>query len=251
MKVRERPLERNIATFDADAAALGGYVYTAIDRWSTRYATGRQTEEIIRMLAKNFSSHVQVVDLGCGDGTYTLEIAERFRPAQVCGVDPAANAIDLARSRIPLQLSGVVSFNVGDIYKIETEVKPGAVAVLRGVLHHLDKPRDAIAALGKKFTSVISLEPNGFNPGMKIIEKVSKYHREHDEKSYWPPSLNHWFREQGFEVAFQKFFCTVPYFFPTLAAKALSLADPVVEAIPVVREICCGTNLVLYRMLAK
>jgi len=34
-------LERNIAAFNADAAALGGYAYTAIDRWSARHATRR------------------------------------------------------------------------------------------------------------------------------------------------------------------------------------------------------------------
>ena len=205
-------LERNIAAFNADAAALGGYAYTAIDRWSARHATRRQTEKLVQILTQNFSPNVEVDDIGCGDGTFTLEIAERFQPAAICGIDPAADAIAVARSRIPRHLRGSVSFEVGDIYNLQAVARAGAIAVVRGVLHHLDRPRAAIAELARHFSFVIALEPNGYNPAMKIIERASKYHREHDEKSYWPPTLNRWFREEGFVPASQEFFCLVPYF---------------------------------------
>ncbi len=82
---------------------------------------------------------------------------------------------------------------------------------------------------------------------MKLIEKTSTYHKEHDEKSYWPPKLNGWFQQEGFSVVAQKYFCLVPYFCPTGPAKMLAFAEPVVEAIPGVRQLLCGTNLVLYR----
>jgi 2-polyprenyl-3-methyl-5-hydroxy-6-metoxy-1,4-benzoquinol methylase len=136
-------MERNIEVFSADTATHGGYVYTAIDRWSSRHATGRQTEELVEMLAGNFPRSVHVVDIGCGDGTFTVEIAERFGPAAIRGVDPAGNAVDAARVRIPSRLSGSVSFEVGNIYNVEN--KGESVAVVRGVLHHLDRPRAAIA----------------------------------------------------------------------------------------------------------
>lgn len=245
MKDSIRTLERNVEVFNADTAAHGGYVYTAIDRWSSRHATGRQTEELIRMLAEYFPRSVQVVDIGCGDGTFTMEIAERFGPKAIRGIDPAAKAIDAARARIPARLSGSVSFEVGNIYEVKN--KGETVAVARRVLHHLDRPQAAIAQLAQQFTSLVVLEPNGYNPIMKIIERASRYHRHHSEKSYWPPSLNRWFMQEGYSVVAQKFFCLVPYFCPTPAARILGKAESAIESLPLARQICCGTNLALYR----
>ena len=244
MRDRSHPLEKNIAVFNADVATHGGYVYTANDRWSSRYATGRQTVELIRMLAENFPTSIRIVDIGCGDGTSTMEIAERFTPTAIRGIDPASNAIERARARIPSRLRARISFEIGDFYDVES--KGELVAVARGVLHHLDRPQAAISQLAKQFTAVIALEPNGYNPAMKIIEKTSAYHRQHDEKSYWPPTLSRWFKQEGFSVVAQKYFCLVPYFCPTQLSKILSIAEPAFESLPVVRQICCGTNLVLY-----
>jgi SAM-dependent methyltransferase len=248
MRDRGRPLEKNIAVFNADADRHGGYVYTAIDRWSARHASGRQADHLLRMLTENFPASIRVVDIGCGDGTFTMDIAERFRPSAIRGIDPAAKAIEIARARIPPHLSGSVSFEVGNIYNIES--KDEVVVVARGVLHHLDRPQAAIARLAEQFTAVVALEPNGYNPAMKIIEKTSAYHRQHDERSYWPLTLNRWFKREGFSIVAQKYFCLVPYFCPTRLARILSMAEPCFESLPVVRQICCGTNLVLYGRLA-
>lgn len=245
MKDDNRQLERSIEVFNADTLRHGGYVYTTSDQWSTRYAYGRQTDELIRMMSENFPPSISVVDIGCGDGTSTLEIAERFRPSTIRGVDPAANALVAARARIPQAFSATVSFEAGDIYSVEARGED--LAILCRALHHLDRPQEAIMRLGRQFKSVIALEPNGFNLGLKMIEKISSYHRQHDEKSYWPPTLNRWFEQAGFSVAAQKFFLLVPYFWPTAAAKILSSMEPAVESLPFVRSFACGTNLVLYR----
>ncbi len=58
----------------------------------------------------------------------------------------------------------------GDIYDFESNGED--VAVLRGVLHHLDRPEAAIAHLAKQFKAVMILELNGYNPVMKLIEKT-------------------------------------------------------------------------------
>jgi len=245
MSDADRKPERNIAAFDADVALHGGYVYTAVDRWSSRYASDRQNDELIRMLFENFSPSTKIVDIGCGDGTSTQDIAERFKPAAIRGIDPAANAVRAAGLRLPEGLSATVSFETGDIYSVEARGE--TLAIARGVLHHLDRPRDAIQQLGRQFSSVIALEPNGYNPVLKVIERTSSYHRQHDEKSYWPPLLKRWFEEAGFSLAAQRYFCIVPYFCPTPAAKLLRFLEPSVEFVPVVRHVACGTNLALYR----
>jgi SAM-dependent methyltransferase len=239
--------ERNIAAFNSDTVAHGGYVYTSNDRWSSRYATGRQSDELIRMLMNNVDPATRVVDIGCGDGTFTLDIAERFGPGSIRGIDPAANAIAAAGRRIPARFTDLVSYEVGDIYDLKSRGEQLAIA--RGVLHHLDRPQEAIAQLAREFTLVLALEPNGYNPVMKVIERASAYHRQHDEKSYWPPDLDRWFKREGFSVLSRKFFCVVPYFCPTRAAHLLASIESTVERVPGVRQVCCGTNLVLYKRL--
>jgi len=245
MADRVQSLEDNIATFNADTAEHGGYVYTAVERWSARHATARQTGELVRILTQHFPRSIRLVDIGCGDGFFTMELAQKFGPAAIRGIDPAALAIEAARRRVPSNFSGRITFEVGNIYDFAGGGED--VVVLRGVLHHLDRPEAAIDHLAAHFKAIVVLEPNGYNPMMKIIEKVSPYHRQHDEKSYWPPTLNEWFQKRGFSVVAQNYSCLVPYFCPTPLAKMLSAAEPVFESIPFVRQLCCGTNLIAYR----
>jgi len=67
--------ERNIRAFNNDITSHGGYVYATGERWSSRVTTERQTDEIVSLLERNFPPSVKVADLGCGDGTFTIEIA--------------------------------------------------------------------------------------------------------------------------------------------------------------------------------
>lgn len=237
-----------VDVFNADTASHGGYVYTAIDRWSSRHATGRQSDELIRMLKENFPRSIRIVDIGCGDGTFTLDIANRFGPGAIRGIEPATRLLIRHARGSPRTFQGRFHSKLETSITSRTEE---TVAVVRGVLHHLDEPRAAIAQLTRQFPSLLVLEPNGYNPVMKIIEKVSRYHRQHNEKSYWPPTLNRWFIQEGFSLVARKFFCLVPYFFPTPFAKILSKAEPALESIPVVRQLCCGTNLALYRRMVE
>jgi len=239
------PLENNVSAFNADTAALGGYVYTATDRWSAHYATGRQTRQLIQMMQEFVDPSVSIADIGCGDGTFTLDIASQFRPRAIRGIDPAENAIVAAQQRLRSLPGAPVRFETGNIYDLTSEGE--SVAVIRGVLHHLDRVQAAIVHLATQFETILVLEPNGFNPVMKLIEKLSSYHRAHDEKSYWPPMLNGWFADEGFNVVTQEYCCLVPYFCPTAFAKLLARIEPDVEAVPLVRQVCCGTNLILYR----
>ena len=241
--------ERNVSVFNRDVQQHGGYVYSSVDQWSTRIATMRQTDAIVGVLEDHFPRSVRIADLGCGDGTYTIALAERFKPASVRGIDPASLAIENARRRIPSHLAEAISFEVGSIYDIRSV--SGEIAVIRGVLHHLDRPQAAIAQVGRQFDSILVLEPNGYNLMLKVIEKASRYHREHDEKSYWPPKLNRWFEQSGYSVVCQYFVGLVPYFCPTPVAKALKAIEPMIESARVVREIACGTNVILYSRREK
>jgi SAM-dependent methyltransferase len=55
-----------------------------------------------------------VLDLGTGTGVVALALAERYRQAEVVGIDLSPAMIEEARRRVPSELAGRVRFEVGD-----------------------------------------------------------------------------------------------------------------------------------------
>jgi SAM-dependent methyltransferase len=84
-----------------------------------------------------------VLDVGCGPGTITLDIARRVTPGRVTGID--ASAAVIAEAAAAASADGVdVEFRTGDIYALD--VPDQAFDVVHGhqVLQHLSEP---VAAL--------------------------------------------------------------------------------------------------------
>src|SRR5262245_62922137 len=59
----------------------------------------------------------RVLDVGCGDGKITAEIAERLPGGSVVGVDPSTRMIDFARERF-LADHANLGFEVGDAARL-------------------------------------------------------------------------------------------------------------------------------------
>lgn len=241
--------EKNIKIFNKDASKNAGYLYTSDQLYSAKTATRKQTEEVLKLLNKYFSKKIKIVDIGCGDGKHTVELFKDFSPKLIVGIDPAKEAIKIAKKRLINLYKGRLLFRIGNIYSINKLFKKHQfdLAIIRGVLHHLYKPQDAIQKLSQVFPAIIVIEANGFNPILKVIEKVSPYHREHEEKSYFPPLLNSWFKRQGFKVITEKYCGIVPYFCPDPLAKFLKSLEPFFENIPVLNRLYCACNYILYK----
>jgi SAM-dependent methyltransferase len=223
------------APFDKDAAHNQGYLYTTGASLSSRIAARRQSDAILAALA--FSAK-RVIDIGCGDGTYTVEIYDRGQPSSVYGLDPAPNAIDTARSKTG---GRNITYETASAYDIPTANDMFDVAQLRGVLHHLDRPVDALREAMRVAPVIVVLEPNGYNLGLKAIEKLSTYHRDHGEKSYAPANLERWVRELGGRVVSRDWVGLVPYFCPDWFARTMKVIEPVVESVPLLNRLGCGT----------
>lgn len=240
--------EKNITMFNNDVKKTGKYIYSDFSRYSARVATKRQTYAILNMLKKNFSSHLTLLDCGCGDGTFTLELLNSRKINYIVGFDIAQNAIYQAKKLLPKKDRKKVLYTSCNMYDVRKKFgkKKFDVAIVRGVLHHLYNPERAIKQLSF-LPYILVLEPNGYNPILKIIEKISPYHRKHEEKSYFPPTLNRWFQKNGYEIVEQKFVGIVPYFFPTFFALALHFLEPLMESIPLIHVIYAGSNVTLYK----
>ena len=220
--------------FNQDVARNGGYVYTTNNRLSSRLANRRQTRALLQ------SAHYEdkrVLDIGCGDGTYTCELFDAARPACIHGVDPAEEAITSARGKAQ---GRPVTFSVASAYTLPFGDDSFDVACLRGVLHHLNQPAAALHEALRVAGTLVVIEPNGYNPVLKVIERVSPYHVAHEEKSYPPRLLDRWVREQGGRVTRRRFSGLVPFFCPDWMARALKDLEPWVERVPGLSGVACG-----------
>ena len=238
-------IKKNVSQFNDDIRKTGSYAYTT-ERLSARVANSR----LSKCIAKSFDFEGKtVLDLGCGDGTYTLEF-ETLGVKEVVGVDPASAAIEAANAKArKLGINATVKFEVGNIYALEAYLVNNRFdcIVLRGVLHHLPDPARAIAGLGSFNGTIVVLEPNGNNPVLKLLEKYSRYHIEHEEQSFTPAQIGSWLTDAGFRVYLSNVFNLVPYFCPDWMAQVLRVVGPLVERLPLLRDIACGQSIIVAR----
>lgn len=219
--------------FTKDVDKFGGYAY------STQALSGRTSNARISksILAMDSFAGKKVLDIGCGDGTYSYELAQSGA-ALVVAIDPVENAIEHAAKKYHDVAN--LRFECVDLYKMEIPQQSYDIAVLRGVLHHLPDLEKGIEIACKLAKKILIMEPNGYNPVLKIIEKTSRYHIEHQEQSFTPAKLRSLFEKNGGKIVFDEFVGLVPFFCPDFSVKILKFFEKYVEAMPLVREISCG-----------
>lgn len=87
------------------------------------------------------------LDLGCGGGAVTLELARRVGPTgRVVGVDADGSVVALARDAMSAHGMTNVEFRVASVYEL-TESESFDVVYCRFLLQHLSRPRDLLEAM--------------------------------------------------------------------------------------------------------
>ena len=125
------------------------------------------------------------------------------------------------------------------------------IVQLRGVLHHLDRPIVALEEALRVADTLIIIEPNGYNPVLKMIERFSPYHIEHKEKSYAPRNLDRWVKSLGAVPTKQQWVGLVPFFCPDWMARILKKLEPIFEKIPLVNSISCAVYVLVAKRQGK
>lgn len=236
--------EGNVARFNRDVAEFGGYAYSATGRLSSRLANARVSKAVDKAARRVGLEGKRVLDIGCGDGSYTMELLA-YKPAFLMGIEPAPLAVERAAARAA-GLPNVAFRNLG-IEGVETLSERFDVAVLRGVLHHVPDVERAIGIVCRHVDWAIVVEPNGLNPALKLLEKYSRYHIEHEERSFRPGRLDRMFEACGATRESAEFLSIVPYLCPDWIARFLGFFEPIVEALPLLKRIGCGQTVKLYR----
>lgn len=91
----------------------------------------------------------RLLDVGCGPGTLTADLARRVSPGEVVGVDVASSVVEEAVAYAAESDVGNVSFRVGDFR--DCGLQPGSFDVVHAhqVLQHLSDPVGAMAAMAQ------------------------------------------------------------------------------------------------------
>lgn len=231
--------ERSISQFNNDVICWGGYAYTKNGSLSSRLANNSLTEatrKIIKIKGK------KVLDVGCGDGTYTNELFISENPEYMVGIDASSEAIKKASQTYKHKKNLI--FKVNSCYKILYPKKHFDIAIVRGLIHHLDSPEKAIKEIMRVAKKILILDPNGNNPFSKIIETTSFYHRQHNEKSYLPEEIKRWIKNQGGITEKEMYVGLVPFFSPDLVAAVLKIIEPLIEKVSLLRQYLCAVYII-------
>lgn len=231
----------DVTSFNQDAEQTGQYLYTTRQRLSFRYQDERCMQ--VTLSLADFTNR-RVLDVGCGDGTYTIALFESAGLQFAAGIDLAPAAIAAAQRQAgdrPLE------FRTGSAYELPYPDDAFDIVYLRAILHHMDDPQRALQEALRVAPRVVVLENNGLSVGRKVLERFSKYHLEHNERSFAPATWRKWVQASGGSTSKEVFAVFVPLFAPDVVARGLKLFEPVVERLPVARVFGCA----LYAFLAE
>ena len=101
----------------------------------------RTAENSAAYLLPHLRPGLEVLDVGCGPGTITVDLARRVAPGRVTGIDRSPDVLAEARSAAG---DADVTFSVGDVYLLDFPDDSFDVVHAHQVLQHLSDP---VAAL--------------------------------------------------------------------------------------------------------
>ncbi len=102
----------------------------------------RTAENSAGFLVDHLSTSMSLLDVGCGPGTITADLALRLGEGRVVGLDAAAEVIEAARSEHAEVAN--LRFEVGDAYALAFEEGTFDVVFAHQVLQHLSAPVRAL-----------------------------------------------------------------------------------------------------------
>jgi ubiquinone/menaquinone biosynthesis C-methylase UbiE len=107
-----------------------------------RSHTVRTVANSAAYLAEHLRPGATVLDVGCGPGSITVDIAGRVAPGRVLGIEPVPGILEQAREHAAG--AGNVEFAIGDVYALDHPDDSFDVVHAHQVLQHLTDP---VAAL--------------------------------------------------------------------------------------------------------
>ncbi|WP_017607718.1 class I SAM-dependent methyltransferase [Nocardiopsis xinjiangensis] len=96
-----------------------------------------------------FTPGRRVLDVGCGPGSITVDVAARVAPGRVMALDSSASAVELARQSAAEAGVDNIDFLVGDVHALDLEDGMFDVVHAHQVLQHVGDPVAALSEMGR------------------------------------------------------------------------------------------------------
>lgn len=100
----------------------------------------RTVENSAAYLEPHLRAGADLLDVGCGPGTITADLARRVAPGRVVGIDAAADAVDAARATV----GDAATIRVDDAYALDEPDGSFDIVHAHQVLQHLTRPVEAL-----------------------------------------------------------------------------------------------------------
>lgn len=104
----------------------------------------RTAENSAGYLLDSLKPGLALLDVGCGPGTITLDLAARVAPGRVIGIDAAGEVIGKAEKLRNERGTTNVEFSTGDVYRLGFDDASFDVVHAHQVLQHLSDPVKAL-----------------------------------------------------------------------------------------------------------
>jgi SAM-dependent methyltransferase len=139
----------------------------------------RTAENSAAYLLPRLADGARVLDVGCGPGTITVDLARRVPSGQVVGLDRSGPVVEEARAAAAAGQVTNVDFVVGDVYALDYPAGSFDVVHAHQVLQHLSDPVAALREMGRVC-----------RPGGVVAVRDSDY----SAFTWWPevPELDEW-----------------------------------------------------------
>lgn len=111
---------------------------------------GRRTAaDSAAFLLPHLRPGLDLLDVGCGPGSITLDLAGHVAPGRVVGLDAAGTVVDTARAVAVERGDTTTRFEIGDVYELQVPDGSQDVAFAHQVLQHLGDPVAALRELAR------------------------------------------------------------------------------------------------------
>ena len=107
----------------------------------------RTVENSAGFLIPHLAPGVELLDVGCGPGTITIDLALRCAPGRVVGIDAAADAITAARAAADEAGLDNLEVRVDDVYALQVDTASVDVVHAHQVLQHVPDPIGALTEM--------------------------------------------------------------------------------------------------------
>jgi SAM-dependent methyltransferase len=109
----------------------------------------RTAENSAAYLLPRLKSGDTLLDIGCGPGTITADLATQVTPGRVTALEPTGPALDLARAEIGRRGLDTVDFAVGDVHALDFADGTFDVVHAHQVLQHVGDPVTALREMAR------------------------------------------------------------------------------------------------------